>query len=265
MTGNCVSCHMQEGGTSDVPHVIFTDHWIRKQPGSPRDPSAGRPVFDTTGALQLASLRRMEALDGTRSPNRAADVKATIAYFRFYETMHRHPEYIHRAINRGRSGQFLEANAQGRISLARALSEADSVDAAARVMRKASRERPGNAWVDYWRGVMEEARGRNEVAIRAYRSAVNRQPKLMEAQVKLAGALFRASRLAAKADQTSEAIQHFRHAIASDSSHAEAYGSLGTMYVRTNQLNRAKRMFERVLELDPQNKAARRLLKKLSP
>ena len=28
--GNCVSCHMQKSGTSDIPHVTFTDHWIRK-------------------------------------------------------------------------------------------------------------------------------------------------------------------------------------------------------------------------------------------
>ena len=26
MTGDCVSCHLQKGGTSDIPHVTFTDH-----------------------------------------------------------------------------------------------------------------------------------------------------------------------------------------------------------------------------------------------
>jgi len=45
----------------------------------------------------------------------------------------------------------------------------------------------------------------------------------------------------------------------------EAYGSLGIMHVRTDQWTRARRMFEQVLELDPQTTAARRLLKKLSP
>jgi len=28
----CISCHMQRGGTSDIPHVSSTDHWIRKNP-----------------------------------------------------------------------------------------------------------------------------------------------------------------------------------------------------------------------------------------
>jgi tetratricopeptide (TPR) repeat protein len=28
----CWKCHMRKGGTSDIPHVTFTDHWIRKRP-----------------------------------------------------------------------------------------------------------------------------------------------------------------------------------------------------------------------------------------
>lgn len=28
----CASCHMRQGGTSDIPHVTFTDHFIRKNP-----------------------------------------------------------------------------------------------------------------------------------------------------------------------------------------------------------------------------------------
>ena len=32
MTGDCVSCHMRSAGTSDIPHVAFTDHWIRRDP-----------------------------------------------------------------------------------------------------------------------------------------------------------------------------------------------------------------------------------------
>ena len=34
---NCISCHMQKSGTSDIPHVTFTDHWIRKNLQSPRN------------------------------------------------------------------------------------------------------------------------------------------------------------------------------------------------------------------------------------
>jgi hypothetical protein len=29
---DCVSCHLRRAGTSDIPHVNSTDHWIRKRP-----------------------------------------------------------------------------------------------------------------------------------------------------------------------------------------------------------------------------------------
>ena len=40
MTGDCVSCHIRSGGTSDIPHVSFTDHWIRRTP----PPATGGPT-----------------------------------------------------------------------------------------------------------------------------------------------------------------------------------------------------------------------------
>lgn len=245
MTGNCISCHMQKGGTSDVPHVTFTDHWIRERPTPPNDPAAGRSSFDTTGALQLASLRRMEALDGARSPPRGADVKATVAYFRFYETMHRHPEYIDRAIDYGRQGEFADASAEGEIALARALAEADSVNAAARVMERASQKRPDDAWVLYWRGAMEEARGRTNQAIRAYRSAVERQPKLLEAQVQLAGALFRAGRLDA-AETRLERVVHLNPV-----SSSQSWFNLGLVRLQNAQTSEGRTAFRRAVRLNP--------------
>jgi Tfp pilus assembly protein PilF len=324
-TGNCVSCHMQKGGTSNVPHVTFTDHWIRRDP-EPRDSSSH--VSDLIGAepLDLVPLRRMVALDGSNPPSgNRANVEATVAYFRFYERMHRHPEYIHRAIDHGRRSRFPAARADGPIALARALSEADSGRAAAEVMRTAVQS-TDDAWAHYWRGAMAEAQGQVSTAIQAYRTALRRQPKMLEAQVQLAGALFRAGRLepartrlraivdtnpvysarpwfnlgvirlrsdetgaartafreavrvdpdlvqghmqlgrlASEDGRSEAAVGHFRRAIAADSSHAEAYGSLGIVYLRTNRPVRARQMFERVLELDPDNEAARRILRKLS-
>jgi Flp pilus assembly protein TadD len=71
-------------------------------------------------------------------------------------------------------------------------------------------------------------------------------------------------RLASKSNRAAAAADHFRRAIAADSTHAEAYGSLGIIYLQTNRPRRARRMFERVLELDPDNRAARQILRKLS-
>jgi len=34
---SCSSCHMHRGGTSDIPHVTFTDHFIRKNPSADQE------------------------------------------------------------------------------------------------------------------------------------------------------------------------------------------------------------------------------------
>ena len=36
---SCDGCHMYRGGTSDIPHVRFTDHWIRRRPNGIQQPS----------------------------------------------------------------------------------------------------------------------------------------------------------------------------------------------------------------------------------
>ena len=40
-SSSCSSCHMHKGGTSDIPHVTFTDHFIRKNPA--HDQAKTRP------------------------------------------------------------------------------------------------------------------------------------------------------------------------------------------------------------------------------
>jgi Tfp pilus assembly protein PilF len=244
MTGNCVSCHMQKGGTSNVPHVTFTDHWIRRDPES-RDTSTHVSELLGSEPLDLVPLRRMVALDGSNPPpENRANVEATVAYFRFYERMHRHPEYIHRAIDRGRKSQFPAASPDGPIALARALSEADSGQAAAEVMRRAVQS-TDDAWAHYWRGAMAEAQGKVSTAIQSYRTALRRQPRMMEAQVQLAGALFRAGRL--------EPAQTRLQAIVDTNPvySARPWFNLGVIRLRNNQTGPAREAFREAVRVDP--------------
>ena len=64
---DCVPCHMKRGPTSDIPHVRFTDHFIRRRPGSapPATPSGPRRLVDlVAGAAdpQTPGARVREAL-----------------------------------------------------------------------------------------------------------------------------------------------------------------------------------------------------------
>ena len=49
----CASCHMRQGDTSDIPHVTFTDHFIRKRP----DQAPGKPAVQVDLIDALASER----------------------------------------------------------------------------------------------------------------------------------------------------------------------------------------------------------------
>ncbi len=48
---NCISCHMQRGGTSDIPHVSSTDHWIR------RNPRRAKPALASDGLQHFAGKK----------------------------------------------------------------------------------------------------------------------------------------------------------------------------------------------------------------
>ncbi|MEF8940208.1 MAG: tetratricopeptide repeat protein, partial [Salinivenus sp.] len=244
MTGNCVDCHMQKGGTSNVPHVTFTDHWIRRRP-APRDSSSRVSALSSSEPLDLVPLRRMVALDGSSpSPGSRADVEATVAYFRFYERMHRHPEYIDRAIARGRTSSFPSADADGPIALARALSEADSTGAAAAVMQTAARS-TGDAWAHYWHGAMNEGRGRTQAAIASYRRALRLQPRMLEAQVQLAGALFRAGQLGAAEAQLQTVVDY--NPVYS----AQSWFNLGVIRLKDGRSASARDAFAEAIRVDP--------------
>jgi tetratricopeptide (TPR) repeat protein len=236
--------------------------------------------------------------------------------------MHRQPDYVRRAV-----APDLPNNApsEAYVARARALAEQDNYEAAARVMEAAIEAHPDDAWAHYWRGAMDEERGQTEEAIAAYREAIRIQPKLIEAQTKLAGVLVRAGRLREALDRLQtvvaldpvhqprawfnlglirtqtgdiggardafdraatldpdlvpahiqlgtlylqaelfeEAIPHFRNAVVADSTNPSAVGSLGMAHLQLGHTDQARQLFERVLELDPDNQGARTLLERL--
>ena len=69
---DCSSCHMYRGDTSDIPHVTFTDHFIRKKPAEEQNAQRGKSIklIDV-----LAKKRKND------DPNRAA-VRLAIAHAR---------------------------------------------------------------------------------------------------------------------------------------------------------------------------------------
>lgn len=216
-TGDCVSCHMSRGGTSDVPHVRFTDHWIRRDPGPPLDPSEGRPAFESPEPIRLVALQeegRSAHVMAERTTSTALDALETAAaYMAFYETMHRVPTYVRTVVDFARSGLAGDSDhVEARIALGRALADMGSTGEAERVFLEATRAYPGDPWTHFWLGSLREEQGRAD-AIPPLQRAVEIQPYLIEAQVKLGDALFSAGRAA-------EALAQLERVVSLDPVHA---------------------------------------------
>ena len=169
-------------------------------------------------------------------------MESIIGYFRFYETMHRQPDYIGRATAPALPP---DAPSEAAIARARALAEQDDVDAAAHVMAEAVSNHPDDAWARYWQGAMDEALGRTEDALAAYRAAIRIQPRLIEAQTKLAGVLVRAGRLR-------EARDRLQTVVELDPVHQpRAWFNLGLIRAQTGDVGGARDAFGRAATLDP--------------
>lgn len=245
-TGNCISCHMQKSGTSDIPHVTFTDHWIRKELPEPKNPEDIERQLTRTTPFDLVKA------EGVSDPNNPDFLmQEGIAYFKFYETRHTLPSYLPEIARRIRTALSRGADhPEGRLSLGRALIEMDSLRSAQRVLSQATSKYPDNAHIQYWLGQTEATLGNMAQSVDAYQRALSISPEFNEARLKLAIQFTNLSRF-------DEAEQEFLEVIRRDSvNHLEAWNNLGFLYLNLNRLDEALPLFNRATDLDPQQPIA---------
>lgn len=242
--GGCVGCHMSQGGTSDVPHVRFTDHWIRRVLPPPLDPSQGRPAFDDPTPLELVEATALGLRASTPPP--AASLAA--AYLHFWETMHRVPAYITRVVTEGeraRSQGLLHAD--GRMALARArLERGEVAEAQALLVEAATQASPGDPWPHLLLGsLLLERRDAPGEALPFLRNAVSQQPRFMEARIKLAEALVDLGR-------NGEAESHLAAVVeAEPNQQPRAWFNLAVLRGMDGDEDAARAAFQKAGELDP--------------
>ena len=248
MTGDCVSCHMQVGGTSDIPHVSFTDHWIRRE----------LPPARPAGAIERDEQREepfvlVNLLEGAEPlPPGEADLETALAYFHLYETKHAIPAYLPDIAARLRRGLAAGADrADARIALGRSLMLMDSLAAAERVLGEATQAYPDHAYAHYWLGTVREERGNAQAAVAPLRRAVEIQPLFVEARIGLAEALSALGR-------TEEAVAQLQAAVETDPlHHPAAWNNLGFIHLQAGRSDAAEDALARAVALDPDFAEAR--------
>ena len=248
--GDCISCHMQKGGTSDVPHVSFSDHWIRKDPGPPRDPDEAKTAFETFDPITLVALQK-NGISGHELVAQAPEtpqeyLETAIAYFTFYEQMHRLPEYLPLIVSHARQGFAGGADhVEARIAVARALATLDSTDAALGHLQRAVVAYPKDAWVPFWIGTIQLENGQIDAAIGSLQRAVSLQPNLIEAQVKLGESLLRAERLEEAKLQLEDVVQR------EPLHEPRSWYNLGLVYLQLKSFIDAEHALSEASRLDP--------------
>ena len=241
MEGNCVGCHIQKSGTSDIPHVTFTDHWIRRTLPPARDPSSiDRDVVRSTPF----TLTRVETREG--SDDAQARLEEAIAYFNFYDTEHRLPSYLPQIVSTAR--QALREGAEhpeGRLVMARALFEMDSLRTAGQVLNEAIAKYPSHARLHFWLGEVNTRLQDVNTAILNFQRSVDLSPQFTQARLKLASAYSAGQRL-------DEAEAELLQVVDDNPTHlAEAWNNLGFLYLQTNRLEEAGPLFDRAIALNP--------------
>ena len=247
VTGDCVGCHLRTGGTSDIPHVSFTDHWIRRDP----PPSTGGSTEVGVGGDRPFRLVSLTTAPETRSAAEA-DVLVAIATFGFWETQHRLPAYLPEVAGRLRAGLAAGVDrTDARVTLGRALIEMDSVAAARAVLADAVARDSADAYAHYWLGVAEDRAGQTEASVRALRQAVRLAPMLTEARTRLGEELAAAGRWA-------DAVVALEAAVAQDPlRHPDAWNNLGFARLNAGRLDGALSALRRSVALDPRSVRAR--------
>jgi len=274
MSGNCVKCHMLQGGVADIPHVNFTDHWIRKNPS---------PVT----AAEISMTKRTDETIKLKDffNYRENDVSNLgIAYVLFYEAIKKKPEYVYRAIdilkealqNPNHNAEteyylgtaFLDINKpfdseeylknytarfpddmKGHLSLALVYEQENKLQNAINEYNLINNKSAENPFVFSNLGNAYAKSNKYNEAISAFRTAISLQPIQAPFYNNLGNFYFNMKNV-------DSSIVYFREALHYNPILALGAFNLGNAYMTINQLDEAENWFNRVIEIEPSNAAS---------
>ena len=239
--GDCVHCHMKQGATSDILHVNFTDHWIRKKIDilSEKENDA---LFARETVLKLRDFFEEE--------DPAAIIRKGIAYTNYYETRHSEPDYLVRAIILLEQGlQDLPEHIDGYYALARAFQlQGKDQQAAAAYQRVLSLD-PSHMWACYQLGrlYLDEAPERSADYLAR---AIHLNPDNPKVWKEYGDALL-------FTEDVAGAKTAYERALALDSYFASAYNRLGELELyQHNDLEEAAINFTKAIHQNPDHTLA---------
>ncbi|MBX3103132.1 MAG: hypothetical protein KF690_11530 [Bacteroidetes bacterium] len=227
---DCAACHMPKGGTSDIPHVSFSDHYIRV-PG--RDPA---PAPKTDGRTQAALLELLCATNPRPGPD--AMGKAWLLYYEQQDA--RNTRYLYLADSLLAPTSYLErarlAYYQGRYTLADQWAQK-------------AQDADTGPWPHYWQAAAQEAAMAYRVAATSYEQLFETYPGMAEAGMK--AAILPLQLPNPSPQQVTHARSLLLKALAQKPHDKQILCNLGFVHMGLNELPQAEQRLKAALRLDP--------------
>lgn len=238
---NCVSCHMPKSGSTDIPHVTTTDHFIRK-----------KVSVKTVKAIQ--EFVRLACINNPKVSNKVTGA----AYLNYYE------KFVPKSVFLDSAKKYLDDSSADSIlsnfrdlirwaflknDYARVLQYVESVPDLSNKLNHSTYSND-DAWTAYRIGESYGYSGNGEKAEFFLQRSVNLEPYNFEFRNKLAMIQHKSGKIEA-------AVKNYEWILSENPKFASAWINYGYLILSTQQdVNRADDMYAKALALDPDNEQA---------
>lgn len=231
MQGDCISCHMPQGGTSDIPHVSFHDHKIRIV-----------QARDSASVTEIADYLQLRCVTDSSPSNEIQGV----AWLVYFERQEANPSYLQKAhtlLEREKSYEAAKlAYYQGKL------------DEAFSVVQEVLATKPEHDLARFLEGEILESQQKYALAFGSFDALYQAQPENIEAGLKAAVNLLRSKQ--GDLQVLGEAQQRFERLLESKPFDHRILTNLG--FVALNQRNapQAERYLVQALSYEPDDRQA---------
>jgi len=215
---DCSGCHLPKSGTSDIPHVSFTDHYIRK------------PLSETQKKRQKEFIGLV-----CFTENKPKDVDKAIAWLNYYEKVEAKSAYLDSA---AKFLNLLPYKEKIRYFFFRK----DYLT----LLSVAQKETPTDAWTHYYIAEAYFAQNNIHKAISHFEQSHQMMPRHIDFVIKLGNAYL-------KNQQYDKAIKVFKEVLTLDYKYPGINNNLGFAYTLQSQYELAEQFFLKELSLHPDN------------
>lgn len=237
-TTNCVSCHMPNSGSIDIPHVTVHDHYIRKPLNS----------------KEKQGIKEFLGLYAINEKNPAPVIKAK-AYLNQYEKFEHKAAYLDSATFylKDKTDNDLKANLEPLIQLYFTKNDFTKITNylnrlgdhyVLNTKLVTTSYSNDNAWTSYRIADALYKTGNVPRAINYFKKAVMLAPLVLDFKNKYASAL-------ASNNQLQEAIQQYHEILKEHPKHVSALTNLGYIKSMQGNVKEAELLYAKALKLDP--------------